>query len=51
MSKALKEQKECDDESTQIAFGNMCSKVITLRNEALEKDKILLYLTEKLKMS
>jgi hypothetical protein len=39
LNKALKAQKEAYDESTQIAFGNLSSKVITLRNEALEKDK------------
>jgi hypothetical protein len=45
----LKAQKECEDESTKIAFGNMCSEVITLWNKALEKDKILLSLVERLK--
>jgi hypothetical protein len=45
----LKAQKDAEDESTQIAFGNLRSKVITLRNEALEKDKILLSLVERLK--
>jgi hypothetical protein len=33
------------------AFGNLYSKVITLRNEAIEKDKILLSLVERLKSS
>jgi hypothetical protein len=47
----LKAQKDAEDESTQIAFGNLRSKVITLRNEALEKDKILLSLVERLKSS
>jgi hypothetical protein len=51
LSKALKAQKDAEDESTQIAFGNLRSKVITLRNEALEKDKILLSLVERLKSS
>jgi hypothetical protein len=51
LSKALKAQKECKDESTQIAFGNLRSEVITLRNDALEKDKILLSLVERLKMN
>jgi hypothetical protein len=32
-------------------FGNLCSEVITLRNETLEKDKILLSLVERLKSS
>ena len=44
-------QKECEDESTKIAFGNLRSEVITLRNEALEKDKILFSLVETLKTS
>jgi alanine racemase len=47
----LKAQKDCEDESTKIAFENMRSEVITLRNEALEKDKILLSLVERLKTS
>jgi chaperonin cofactor prefoldin len=47
----LKAQKDVEDESTQIAFGNFHSKVITLRNEAIEKDKILLSLVERLKSS
>jgi hypothetical protein len=51
LSKALKAQKECEDESTKIAFGNLRSEVITLRNEALEKDKILFSLVEMLKTS
>jgi succinylglutamate desuccinylase len=45
----LKAQKDCEDESTKIAFGNLHSEVIILRNEALEKDKILLSLVERLK--
>jgi hypothetical protein len=40
-----------DDESCQIALGNLRSQVITLRNEALEKDKILLSLVDRLKIS
>jgi hypothetical protein len=51
LSKALKAQKDAEDESTQIAFGNLRSEVITLWNEALEKDKILLSLVERLKSS
>jgi hypothetical protein len=51
LSKALKAQKDAEDESTQIAFGNLRSEVITLRNEALKKDKILLSLVERLKSS
>jgi predicted RNase H-like nuclease (RuvC/YqgF family) len=49
LSKALKAQKDAEDESCRIALGNLCSEVITLRNEALEKDKILLSLVERLK--
>jgi hypothetical protein len=49
LSKALKAQKDAEAESTQIAFGNLCSVVITLWNRALEKDKILLSLVERLK--
>jgi predicted RNase H-like nuclease (RuvC/YqgF family) len=51
LSKALKAQKDAEDESCQIAHGNLRSKVITLRNEALAKDKILLSLLERLKSS
>jgi succinylglutamate desuccinylase len=51
LSKDLKAQKECEDESTQIAFGIQRSEVTTLRNEAFEKDKILLSLVERLKTS
>jgi hypothetical protein len=40
-----------EDESSQIVIGNLRSEVITLRNEALEKDKILLSLVERLKSS
>jgi hypothetical protein len=51
LSKALKAQKDCEDESTKIAFRNLCSEIITLRNEALEKYKILLSLVERLQTS
>jgi hypothetical protein len=47
----LKTRKDAEDESTWIAFGNLCLKVITLQNKALEKDKILLSLVERLKSS
>jgi alanine racemase len=47
----LKAQKDTKDESTQIVFRNLRSEVIMLRNEALEKDKILLSLVERLKSS
>jgi hypothetical protein len=49
LSKTLKAQKDAEDESCRIALGNMRSEVITLRNKALEKDKILLSLVDKLK--
>jgi hypothetical protein len=51
LSEALKVQKDAEDESSQIAIGNLRSEVITLRNEGLEKDKILLSLVERLKSS
>jgi hypothetical protein len=44
LSKALKAQKDVEDESYRIALENLRSEVITLRNKALEKDKILLSL-------
>jgi hypothetical protein len=51
LSKALKAQKDVEDESYQMAIGNLRSEVMTLRNEALEKDKILLSLVKRLKSS
>jgi hypothetical protein len=42
-------QKNAEDESCQIALGNLRSEVITLRNEVIEKDKILLSLVDRLK--
>jgi hypothetical protein len=51
LSKALKAQKDAEDESNQIAIGNLYSEVITLRNESLEKDKILVSLVARLKSS
>ena len=51
LSKALRAQKEAEDESCQIALGNLRAEVISLRNEALEKDKILLSLVDRLKAS
>jgi predicted nuclease with TOPRIM domain len=49
LSKALKAQKEAEDESCQIALGNLWTEVISLRNEALEKDKMLFSLVDRLK--
>ena len=47
----MKAQKDAEDESTHIAFGNLRLELITLQNESLEKDKILLSLVERLKSS
>ena len=49
LSNALRAQKNAEDESYDIAFNNLRSEVIKLRNEALEKDKILLTLVDKVK--
>jgi hypothetical protein len=49
LSNALRAQKNAEDESCVIALGNLRSEVIKLRNEALEKDKILLSLVDKVK--
>jgi hypothetical protein len=51
LSNALRAQKNAEYESSQIALGNLQSEVIKLRNEALEKDKILLSLVDRLKKS
>jgi hypothetical protein len=51
LSNALRAQKNAEDESCQIALGNLRSEVIKLRNEAAEKDKILLSLVDKVKAS
>jgi exonuclease VII large subunit len=45
----LRAQKNAEDESCQIALGNLRSEVIRLRNEAMEKDKILLSLVDRVK--
>jgi hypothetical protein len=45
----LRAQKNVEDESCQIALSNLRSEVIKLRNEALEKDKILLSLVDRVK--
>jgi predicted nuclease with TOPRIM domain len=47
----FKGPKKAKDESCQLALRNLQSEVITLRNEALEKDKILLSLVDRLKTS
>jgi hypothetical protein len=51
LSKALKAQKDAEDESTRIALGNLHSEVIDLQQQAVEKDKILLSLVDKLRES
>jgi hypothetical protein len=51
LSNALRAQKNAENESCQIALGNLRSKVIRLRNEVLEKDKILLSLVDIVKVS
>jgi Ribonuclease G/E len=50
LSNALRAQKNAEDESCTIALNNLRTKVIKLRNEALEKDKILLTLVDKVKV-
>ena len=45
----MRAQKNAEDESYTIAFNNLRTEVIKLRNEALEKDKILLTLVDKVK--
>jgi hypothetical protein len=49
LSNVLRAQKNAEDESCTIALGNLRSEVIQLRNEALEKDKILISLVSKVK--
>ena len=45
----MRAQKNAKDESCTIALSNLRSEVIKLRNEALEKDKILISLVSKVK--
>jgi hypothetical protein len=49
LSNALRAQKNAEDESCVIALSNLRSEVIKLRNDALEKDKILLSLVDRVK--
>jgi hypothetical protein len=49
LSNALRAQKNVEDGSYTIALSNLRSEVIRLRNEAVEKDKILLSLVDKAK--
>jgi hypothetical protein len=49
LSNALKAQKSAEDEGCTMALNNLRSEVIDLRNEGLEKDKILNSLLNKIK--
>jgi hypothetical protein len=49
LSNALRAQKNIEDEGYTMALNNLRSEVIELRNEGLEKDKILLSLVNDVK--
>jgi hypothetical protein len=49
LSNVLRAQKSAEDEGYTMALNNLRSKVIELRNEGLEKDKILNSLINKIK--
>jgi hypothetical protein len=49
LSNALRAQKDIEYEGYTIALNNLRSEVIELRNEGLEKDKILISLINKIK--
>jgi hypothetical protein len=49
LSNALRAQKNAEDKSCTIALNNLRTEFIRLRNEAMEKDKILLSLVDKVK--
>jgi hypothetical protein len=49
LSNALRAQKNIEDESYTMALNNLRLEVIELRNEGLEKDKILISLVNKVK--
>jgi hypothetical protein len=49
LSNALRAQKNAEDKGCTIALNNLRSEVIELRNESLEKDKILNSLVSKIK--
>jgi hypothetical protein len=49
LSNALRAQKDVENEGCTIALSNLRSEVIELRNEGLEKDKILHSLVDKIK--
>jgi hypothetical protein len=46
---AMRAQKSAEDEGCTMALNNLRSEVIELRNEGLEKDKILISLENKAK--
>jgi hypothetical protein len=49
LSNALRAQKSAEDEGCTMVLNNLRSEVIELRNEGLEKDKILISLVSKIK--
>jgi hypothetical protein len=49
LSNALRAQKDAEDEGCGMALSNLRSEVIELRNEGLEKDKILHSLVNRIK--
>jgi Ribonuclease G/E len=49
LSNALRAQKNIEDEGYTMALNNLRSEVIELRNEGLEKDKILISLVNEVK--
>jgi hypothetical protein len=49
LSNALRAQKNIEDEGYTMALNNLRSEVIELRNEGLEKDKILISMVNKVK--
>jgi hypothetical protein len=49
LSNALRAQKNVEDKGYTMALNNLRSEVIELRNEGLEKDKILISLVNKVK--
>jgi hypothetical protein len=49
LSNALRAKKSVEDEGCTIALSNLRSDVIELRNEGLDKDKILISLVNKMK--
>jgi hypothetical protein len=49
LSNALRAHKNIEDEGYTMALNNLRSEVIELRNEGLEKDKILISLVNKVK--